>query len=52
MYVPKFLGILAGRRGSVVVRERDKDSKEPGSILGYDFLSFFFFVRNTLNNRS
>ena len=52
VYVPKFLGILAGLRGSVVVRERDKDSKEPGSTLGYDFLSFFFFVRNTLNNRS
>ena len=49
VHVPKFLGILAGRCGSVVVRDRDKDWKEPGSTLGYDFLSFFFFLLETLS---
>ena len=41
VYALKFLGIMAGRCGSVVVRERDSDTKVPGSTLGCDFLSFF-----------
>ena len=41
VYALKFLRILAGRCGSVVVRERDSDTKGPGSTLGCDFLSFF-----------
>ena len=45
MYVLNFFGILAGRCGSVVVRERDKKRKVrvrgPGlTALGCDFLSF------------
>ena len=30
VHVLKFFGILAGRCGSVVVRERDEDTKVPG----------------------
>ena len=33
-------GILAGRCGNVVIRERDKDTKGLGPTLGCDFLSF------------
>ena len=34
-------GILAGRRGSVVVREREiEDTKDLGSTLSCDLLSF------------
>ena len=40
VYVLKFFGILAGRCGSVVVRERDYDTKSPGSTLSCDFLTF------------
>ena len=35
-----FSGILMDRFGSVVVRERDKDTKGPVSSLGCDILSF------------
>ena len=35
-----FSGILMGRFGSVVVRERDKDTKGPVLSLSCDFLSF------------
>ena len=38
--VLRFFGILASRCGSVVVRERDKDTKGPGSTLRCNFLSF------------
>ena len=39
--VLKFCGILAGWYGSAVVRERDRDTKAPGSsLLPCDFLSF------------
>ena len=40
VYVLKFFGIFAARCGSVVVRERDYDTKRTGSTLGYDLLSF------------
>ena len=40
VYVLKFFGIFAGRFGSVVVRERDYDTKRTGSTLGCDLLSF------------
>ena len=53
VYVLKFFGILAVRCGSVVVRERDKDTKGLGATLRCNFLFFFFFFnRITLNNNS
>ena len=45
-YLLKFFGILAGRCGSVVIRERDYDTKglgsRPGLTLGCHFLSFSY----------
>ena len=45
--VLKFFGILAGRCGSAVVRERDRDTKAPGSTLAA--LRFSFFLKETLS---
>ena len=47
VYVLNIFGILAGRCGSVVVRERYWDTKGPSTTLGCDVL--FSFNRNTLN---
>ena len=49
-YVLTFFGILAGRCGSVVVRERDKDTKGLGSMSGFDpGLRFSVFLIETLS---
>ena len=41
VYVNNVFGILAGRCGSAVVREREQwDTKGPGSTLGCGLLSF------------
>ena len=49
VYVLKFFGILAGRCGSVVIRERDYDTKGPGSRARFDpGLRFSFFLIETL----
>ena len=49
--VLKFFGILAGWYGSAVVRERDRDTKAPGSRSGFDpaALRFSFFFEETLS---
>ena len=44
MYVLNFFGILAGRCGSVVLRERDKDTKGLGSRFRFDPGLRFSFV--------
>ena len=50
VYVLKFFGILAGRCGSAVVRERDRDTKAPGWRSGFDpALRFSFFLKETLS---
>ena len=49
VYVLKFFGILAVRCGSVVVRERDNDTKGLASTLRCNFFSFNII---TLNNNS
>ena len=44
-----FFGILLGRCGNVVVRERDLDTKSPGSRSRFDpWLRFSFFLIETL----
>ena len=48
VYVLNIFGILTGRCGSVVVRERNWDTKGSSTTLGCDVL-FVFFNRNTLN---
>ena len=49
-YRLKFFGILAGRCGSVVVRERDQDTKGPASGSRLDpGLRFSFFLIGTLS---
>ena len=54
VYVLTIFGILAGRCGSVVVREKDEDMKlwirGPGSILSWAVICILFNI-NTLNNR-
>ena len=40
VYVRNFFGILAGQYSSVVIRQRDEDTKGSGSTLGCDPLSF------------
>ena len=40
VYVLNYFGILVGRCGSVVVRERDLDTTDPALIFGCNFLSF------------
>ena len=49
--VLKFFGILAGWYGSAVVRERDRDTKAPGSRSGFDpaALRFSFSFEETLS---
>ena len=50
VYVFHFFGILAGRCGSVAVRERDKDRKDTGSRSRLDpMLPFCFFFIETLS---
>ena len=50
MYVLEFFGPLAGRCGTVVVRERDWDTKDPDSWFGLDpGLRFSFFLIDALS---
>ena len=50
MYVLEFFGPLAGRCGTLVVRERDWDTKDPGSLFGFDpGLRFSFFLIEALS---
>ena len=45
-----FFGILAGRCGSVVIRERDLNTKGPGARSRFDpGLRFFFFLIESLS---
>ena len=46
MYVLEFFGPMAGRCGTVVVRERDWDTKGPGS---WSRLGFFFLLIEALS---
>ena len=49
VYGLKFFGIMAGRCSSVVVRERDSDTKGPA---GFDLgLRFCFFFHRTLSGQ-